>query len=187
VLTSFSSPFEGHRLHNTRLEGSGSHRCAASMCAPVLPAPQAAGVHQKRHTLASVARHATPDDCWLIVRGKVYDVTGWAAQHPGGALIFVKAGGECTQLFDSYHPLSARRAPPPKALSPRRPRPPSLLQWVSVARRSTAGPAHGAGAVLGHRPWRGTQVPMQSDALCVGSPVALWGVCGGACAPRRWR
>lgn len=116
--------FRGPRLHNTRLEGSGSHRCAARMCAPVVPTPRAAAVHQKRHTLASVAQHATPDDCWLIVRGKVYDVTGWAAQHPGGALIFVKAGGECTQLFDSYHPLSARRGPQPErapldALAPR--------------------------------------------------------------------
>lgn len=87
------------------------------MCAPVPPiakppacAGQAAKQGTRRFTLAEIAQHSTPHDCWLIVRGKVYDVTGWAAQHPGGNMIFVKAGGECTQLFDSYHPLSARCA-----------------------------------------------------------------------------
>ena len=85
------------------------------MCAPlprITQPPACTGQAPKqgiRHfTLADVAQHSTPGDCWLIVRGKVYDVTGWAAQHPGGNMIFVKAGGECTQLFDSYHPLSAR-------------------------------------------------------------------------------
>ena len=94
------------------------------MCAPVphITQPpacvgQAAKQRNMRFTLADVAQHSTPGDCWLIVRGKVYDVTGWAAQHPGGNMIFVKAGGECTQLFDSYHPLSARCAMPDQALA----------------------------------------------------------------------
>ena len=90
-------------------------RCVTNMCAPMLPKgkalqptdPATKG-SEKQYTLKTVAQHNTPDDCWLIVRGKVYDVTGWAAQHPGGNMIFVKAGGECTQLFDSYHPLSSR-------------------------------------------------------------------------------
>lgn len=62
----------------------------------------------KTYSLASVARHSTPSDCWVIVRDKVYDVTAWVPQHPGGALIYVSAGKDCTQLFDSYHPLYAR-------------------------------------------------------------------------------
>jgi fatty acid desaturase len=41
----------------------------------------------------------------MIIRGKVYDVTSWVPKHPGGSLIYVKAGYECTQLFESYHPL----------------------------------------------------------------------------------
>lgn len=59
-------------------------------------------------TLDEVAVHNAPDDCWVIVRGNVYDVTKWVPNHPGGPLIYVKAGKDCTQLFDSYHPLSAR-------------------------------------------------------------------------------
>jgi len=62
----------------------------------------------KTYSLASVASHSTPSDCWVIVRDKVYDVTAWVPQHPGGALIYVSAGKDCTQLFDSYHPLYAR-------------------------------------------------------------------------------
>ena len=29
--------------------------------------------------------------------------------HPGGPLIYVAAGKDCTQLFESYHPLAVRR------------------------------------------------------------------------------
>lgn len=63
----------------------------------------------KAFSLEEVAKHNGPADCWVIVRGRVYDVTAWVPKHPGGDLIFVKAGKDCTQLFDSYHPLSARR------------------------------------------------------------------------------
>lgn len=58
--------------------------------------------------LDEVARHCTPDDCWVIWRGDVYDVTAFVPRHPGGGLIHANAGNDCTQLFDSYHPLSAR-------------------------------------------------------------------------------
>ena len=61
-----------------------------------------------RYTLEEVARHSSPSDCWLIIRRKVYDVSPWIRRHPGGDLLLVKAGRDCTQLFDSYHPLSAR-------------------------------------------------------------------------------
>ena len=62
----------------------------------------------RKYTATEVEKHSTPDDCWLIVRGKVYDVTPFVPRHPGGNMIWVKAGGDCTQLFDSYHPLRTR-------------------------------------------------------------------------------
>ena len=62
----------------------------------------------RKYTFNEVEKHSTPDDCWLIVHGKVYDVTAFVPRHPGGNMIWVKAGGDCTQLFDSYHPLRTR-------------------------------------------------------------------------------
>jgi cytochrome b involved in lipid metabolism len=32
-----------------------------------------------------VAKHASPEDCWIVVNGKVYDLTKFAPDHPGGA------------------------------------------------------------------------------------------------------
>lgn len=60
------------------------------------------------YTAEDVSAHNTPGDLWVIVRGGVYDVTSFVPKHPGGNMIYVKAGGECTQLFDSYHPEKAR-------------------------------------------------------------------------------
>ena len=34
-------------------------------------------------TKDEVARHATPDDFWLIVDGRVLDLTRFLAMHPG--------------------------------------------------------------------------------------------------------
>lgn len=32
-----------------------------------------------------VAKHASAEDCWVVVNGKVYDLTAFAPNHPGGA------------------------------------------------------------------------------------------------------
>lgn len=63
----------------------------------------------KRFTANDVASHNRPEDCWLIIRGKVYDVSAWVSKHPGGSLIYVRAGYDCTQLFESYHPVYVRK------------------------------------------------------------------------------
>ena len=31
----------------------------------------------RRFTKEEVAKHDRPEDCWMIIRGKVYDVTAW--------------------------------------------------------------------------------------------------------------
>lgn len=48
----------------------------------------------------SVATHARPDDCWVIIDGSVYDVTLYLALHPGGnSRISQYCGADASQGF----------------------------------------------------------------------------------------
>jgi cytochrome b involved in lipid metabolism len=45
--------------------------------------------------------HASRGDCWTAIHGKVYDVTSFLDQHPGGAKVMLKyAGIDSSQAFD---------------------------------------------------------------------------------------
>jgi len=62
----------------------------------------------RRVTIEEVAQHNTKDDCWVIVSGKVYDITEWAPHHPGGAGIArMYAGKDATAEFGDYHSAEA--------------------------------------------------------------------------------
>jgi cytochrome b involved in lipid metabolism len=54
----------------------------------------------KEYTLEEVARHDKPEDCWIIINNKVYDVTPFIAQHPGGVAILRNAGKDSTDGFE---------------------------------------------------------------------------------------
>jgi len=56
-----------------------------------------------------LAKHNTSSDCWLAIRGRVYDVTSWIPKHPGGNDTIVLNGGrDATQLFEAYHPAKVQ-------------------------------------------------------------------------------
>lgn len=57
-----------------------------------------------------VAKHSGKDDCWLIISGKVYDVTPFLDDHPGGDEILVTATGkDATEDFEDVgHSNDAR-------------------------------------------------------------------------------
>jgi mannose-6-phosphate isomerase-like protein (cupin superfamily)/predicted heme/steroid binding protein len=72
---------------------------------------------EKTYTLAEVAKHATYQDGWLAIEGKVYDVTPYMAlkQHPGKGAILEGLGKDATELFNTRsmgnhtpHSLAAR-------------------------------------------------------------------------------
>lgn len=51
-----------------------------------------------------VAQHNRPDDCWMVIRGIVYDVSQFHAYHPGGSDIIIKyAGKDATELYEAFH------------------------------------------------------------------------------------
>ena len=55
-------------------------------------------------TLAEIAQHATPEDCWTAVNGQVYDMTDFIARHPAGpTAVLEMCGKDATEAFDSEH------------------------------------------------------------------------------------
>ena len=55
-------------------------------------------------TMNEVATHNTPQDCWSVVDGKVYDLTQWIDKHPGGSVIIKSlCGKDGTSGFNSEH------------------------------------------------------------------------------------
>jgi len=52
-------------------------------------------------TVADVAKHNTKDDCWIIYKGKAYDISKFVEAHPGGEDVLLDlAGRDCTRDFD---------------------------------------------------------------------------------------
>lgn len=64
----------------------------------------------KMYTLLEVSQHNNDKDCWLIINGKVYDVTNYLEEHPGGDEVLLSATGkDATDDFeDAGHSNSAR-------------------------------------------------------------------------------
>ena len=54
-----------------------------------------------------IAKHNRNGDCWIVVNCKVYDVTSFIADHPGGSdVILSSAGADSTVEFLDAHPES---------------------------------------------------------------------------------
>ncbi|KAL3624383.1 hypothetical protein CASFOL_031051 [Castilleja foliolosa] len=49
---------------------------------------------EKVHSFEDVANHNKKDDCWLIISGKVYNVTPFLEEHPGGDEVLIMATGK---------------------------------------------------------------------------------------------
>ncbi|KAL2898341.1 Cytochrome B5-like protein [Bienertia sinuspersici] len=60
-----------------------------------------------RFTKAEVSLHNKRTDCWVIIKNKVYDVTSYVEEHPGGDAILTNAGGDSTEGF--YGPQHGTR------------------------------------------------------------------------------
>lgn len=55
-------------------------------------------------TLADVAKHNTPESCYIVVNSSVYDVTKFTDKHPGGSdKIIPLCGKDATVPFTQVH------------------------------------------------------------------------------------
>lgn len=60
--------------------------------------------NKNKYTWDEIQEHNRLEDCWIVVQGKVYDVTAWVPRHPGGKTLVSGAGRESTAFMYSYHP-----------------------------------------------------------------------------------
>ncbi|KAI0762848.1 FMN-dependent dehydrogenase-domain-containing protein [Fomes fomentarius] len=70
-------------------------------------------------SLHEVSKHNSSSSCWVIISNKVYDVTEFLPEHPGGAKIILKyAGKDATSAYEPIHPPDAldKNLPPEKHL-----------------------------------------------------------------------
>ena len=63
------------------------------------------GAPLRGYTLREIGAHNKKYDCWLALRGKVYNVSHYFPYHPGGPEQLMRgAGRDATALFDEFHP-----------------------------------------------------------------------------------
>jgi cytochrome b involved in lipid metabolism len=57
-------------------------------------------------TMSELALHSTPDDCWVVLHGDVYDLTNFVKHHPGGSSIITQlAGRDGTQGHAQFYAI----------------------------------------------------------------------------------
>ncbi|XP_054799849.1 cytochrome b5-like [Prosopis cineraria] len=68
------------------------------------------GGDRKSYTLGEVSQHNHRHDCWLVIGGKVYDVTKFLEDHPGGDEVLLSATGkDATEDFEDIgHSTTAK-------------------------------------------------------------------------------
>jgi len=64
----------------------------------------------RRFTKEEISNHCSTYSCWVIIRDKVYDVTPFIREHPGGMDVLLEnAGIDATASFEaSGHSADAR-------------------------------------------------------------------------------
>ncbi|NP_001011009.2 cytochrome b5 type B (outer mitochondrial membrane) [Xenopus tropicalis] len=62
------------------------------------------------YTLEDVRKRNTAKEIWLVIHDRVYDITKFVEEHPGGEeVLFEQAGADATESFeDAGHSIDAR-------------------------------------------------------------------------------
>ncbi|CAH8574489.1 unnamed protein product [Schistosoma turkestanicum] len=64
----------------------------------------------KVFTLEEIRKHNKPNDLWIVIHDKVYDLTKFASEHPGGETVLEQQAGDYgTEPFEDVgHSSDAR-------------------------------------------------------------------------------
>ena len=81
--------------------GSYEHTMNAASAAPAKKQEKASS----GYTMEEVAKHTKKGDVWVVLHGRVLNVSNFFSQHPGSELaILTFAGKDATAEFDMIHP-----------------------------------------------------------------------------------
>ena len=56
----------------------------------------------KTFTRGQIASHKTVGDCWIILGGKVYDVSKFIMDHPGGSFTLLDCAGDGKDHMEDF-------------------------------------------------------------------------------------
>ncbi|KAK6224090.1 hypothetical protein LQW54_000237 [Pestalotiopsis sp. IQ-011] len=83
----------------------------------MLEAFDQSGGRPRMISYSEVQKHTSSGDCWVIIKGQVYDLTQFIEAHPGGEhAILEHAGKDATETFQTLHPPDAIDTLPPDML-----------------------------------------------------------------------
>eukprot|EP01114_Cavostelium_apophysatum_P008252 TRINITY_DN20613_c0_g1_i1.p1 TRINITY_DN20613_c0_g1~~TRINITY_DN20613_c0_g1_i1.p1 ORF type:complete len:183 (-),score=10.20 TRINITY_DN20613_c0_g1_i1:175-723(-) len=85
------------------------HPIVNTVSAPPLRTPSASSLRKSGnsgkvlYSKEEIAKHNKPDDCWIILQGKVYDVTSFFPRHPGGTRSLMNFAGKDASANIEFH------------------------------------------------------------------------------------
>lgn len=70
---------------------------------PEVDNSESGSVESTKFTMDEISKHNSAEDCWLLIDGKVYDVTSFIASgnHGGGDAILAGCGIDSTELYNT--------------------------------------------------------------------------------------
>lgn len=87
----------GNHLIKAEASDTSGNKASKSITVKINNTVVATGI-----TAATVATHKTSSNCWIIINGKVYDVTSYIPVHPGGtSTIINQCGKDATNAFNT--------------------------------------------------------------------------------------
>jgi|UniRef100_Q07P44 cytochrome b involved in lipid metabolism len=71
-----------------------------SLSSPIAQQPAAPATTDRAISAAELAQHATPETCWMAIRGGVYDLAAYLPDHPSRPQIIEPwCGKEATEAY----------------------------------------------------------------------------------------
>ena len=106
---------ENEHQHKTRKISKVTHKKIVSKKVVTSPTTKPKTVTTTTTTasysLADISTHNSSTSCWTTIGGKVYNLTSWINQHPGGRqAILSLCGTDGTAAFNDQHGGQARPA-----------------------------------------------------------------------------